>query len=162
MNDQVKAYLRVEVVVSAAFNFFINGMIASLIYHKVDYIPADPVSIGVDLLLTCVPVFILTALFDSASLRRAKGTGLYASERKHVQELGRLFRCPLLFGAAAGLAVAAVLTALAAPVLFLLDVTTVSFWTYIVAKPVFTAVLGSGGTLLMLYIGICGGERSEK
>ena len=41
MNAKIKSYLKAEAIVAAAFNFFINGMIAALIYHKADRVSTD-------------------------------------------------------------------------------------------------------------------------
>jgi hypothetical protein len=154
MNKELMAYLGLEAKVSAAFNFFINGMISALIYHKADFVPADNISLAIDLLLTCLLMFILTALFSTASLRRTNTIGILEPGNKAIRKLSRLFRRPILFGLLMGMATAAVLFALAAPVFALLGVKTFTFSAYIALKAVGCALLGGTVTMTALYLGL--------
>lgn len=154
MNEELMAYLGLEAKVSAAFNFFINGMISALIYHKADSVPVDNVSLAIDLILTCLLMFILTALFSTASLRRTNTIGILAPGNKATRKLSRLFRRPILFGLLMGMATAAVLFVLAAPVLALLGVGTLTFGTYIALKATGCALLGGTVTMTALYLGL--------
>lgn len=43
MNRELAVYLRLQDTIAAAFNFFINGMIAALIYHKANFVPTDTI-----------------------------------------------------------------------------------------------------------------------
>lgn len=158
MNEELKAYLKVETVLSAAFNFFINGMAAALIYRMENTVSSEPISIATDLVITCLSVFVLTSFFSKASLSRSKTFGTLVSECRLIKILGGILHRPLLFGAAAGLTAAAILTALTAPVFALLNITLIPFWIYIAVKCVFSALLGGGATLIELYIGMCGNE----
>jgi hypothetical protein len=154
MNKELKAYLRIETTLSAAFNYFIGGMAAALIYRKADTVSAAPVSIAIDLLITCLSVFILTALFSNASLKHSKTAGMFVPERWLIKTWAGLIRRPLLFGTAAGLTAAVILTALTAPLFALLNISEIPFWIYIAVKPVFNAFLGGGATRLELYSGM--------
>jgi len=58
--------------IAAAYNFFINGMAAGLIYHKAGYVPTASVSIAVDLPIACLSAFVISMPFSRASLRRNK------------------------------------------------------------------------------------------
>ena len=155
MTDELKGYIKIEAKVSAAFNFFINGMIAALVYHKADIVPTNVVSIPIDLLLTCLLIFILSAYFCRASLRRTKTAGLLESNNRLLRRLGRLLRHPLLYGLALGTFTAVVLSVLVAPVFALLGVGSLRFGWYVVLKVLFTALLGGGVTVLTLYAGMC-------
>ena len=53
MSNELKSYLKTEMIIAAAFNLFINGMVAALIHHKADYVPTDVISIAIDLTATC-------------------------------------------------------------------------------------------------------------
>lgn len=158
MNEELKAYLGLEAKVSAAFNFFINGMISALIYHKVDLVPADTISVAADLILTCLLMFILTALFSTASLKRTKTLGLLEPGNQMIRRLSRLFRYPVLFGAVTGLAVASVLFIFFAPIFAMLGIKLLPFAIYISLKAMGCALLGSGATLMSLHIGLYRGE----
>lgn len=155
MNKELVAYLRVEAIVSAAFNFFINGFIAALIYHKADWVPADTVSIAADLVITCLFIFTMGALFCTASLRRTKTEGILTSQNPLMRRLSRLFRRPALFGLLLGALTAATLLALIAPAFALLGIRAIPFGGYILLKSVFSALLGCGVALLALYAGMC-------
>jgi hypothetical protein len=148
------AYLGLEAKVSAAFNFFINGMIAALIYHKADLVPADTISLSIDLVITCLLMFILTALFCKSSLKRTKTTGILPPGSKMVRRLSRLYRRPVLFGTVLGLAAAIVLFALAAPVLALLGFKSIPFGIYVFLKSTGCALLGSAANQVSLYAGL--------
>jgi len=115
MNAKIKSYLKAEAIVAAAFNFFINGMIAALIYHKADRVTTDTVSIAIDLVTTCFLTFTITALFCRASVRRTKTADILKTGSCIVRFLSRLFNRPVLFGALTGIITAVVLFTLAAP-----------------------------------------------
>ena len=97
MNQEIRAYLRLEATVAATFNFFINGMVSALIYHKADSVPFDAVSIAIDLLLTCFFIFTVTVFFCRASLRRTKTYGILKNDTIAMHYLSRLFNYPVLF-----------------------------------------------------------------
>ncbi|HWR23867.1 MAG TPA: hypothetical protein VN366_10385 [Feifaniaceae bacterium] len=160
MDKELISYLRTEAGISAAFNFFINGMLAALIHHKADWVPADAVSLAIDLALTCVFICTIGALFCAASLRRAKAGGVCAGQNPLIRRLGRLFRRPALFGLLLGALTAAALFALAAPIFTLLGIRAVSFSVYIALKTVFCALLGYFATLASLHAGLCR-EKAE-
>lgn len=155
MNKEIRAFLSLQAKVSGAFNFFISGMIASLIYHKADVVPTGTVSLAIDLILTCLLTFILNALFCKASLTSSKTTGILDNGNKFIRQLSRLFRRPLLFGTLIGLAAAAVLFVLIAPVFALLGLKSLPFGIYILVKTIFSTVLGGASALMELYIGMC-------
>ena len=158
MNQEIKAYLRIEATVAAAFNFFINGMIAGLIYHKVDLIPFDTVSIAVDLFLTCFFTFLITAFFCRASLKRTKTYRILKSQNDLIGLLSRLFRYPALFGVLLGVIAGLAFFIPIAVVFSVLQIKAVPFGGYALFKTVFCALLGYGVTLLELYSGMCGNE----
>lgn len=106
MNEEIKNYLKTEALIAGAFNFFINGMIAALVHHKTDIVPVDAISVAVDLTATCLLMFILTALFDRASIRRTKTAGILKSGSRVVRFLSRLFGHPVWFGVLTDLVVA--------------------------------------------------------
>lgn len=155
MNEEIKAYLRLEAMVAAALNFFINGMVASLIYHKADMVPADILSVAIDMTLTCLFIMTITAFFCRGSLKRTKTAGILESGSQLLRHLSRLFRRPLLFGVLLGGATAAVLLAVIAPIIALLDLQAIPFGWYIALKTILCAFLGGGVTLTGLYAGMC-------
>lgn len=155
MPDEIKAYIRLETKVSAAFNFFINGMLAALIYHKADTVPTNIVSIPIDLLLTCLLMCILSAYFCSSSLKRTKTAGIFESPRKLFGFLGRMLKYPLLYGLATGTLAAIILSALIAPAFMLIGISTIPFFWYVALKALFATALGSGVSALALYSGMC-------
>ena len=155
MNKELKSYLKTEMIIAAAFNFFINGMIAALIYHKADYVPTDVISIAIDLTATCLFTFIISALFCRASVRRTKTAGILETKSRFMRFCGKLFRRPVLFGAVMGLVAAVVLWIVTAPLFALLGITALPFGVYVAFKCVFAALLGGGVTLLELYSGMC-------
>jgi sterol desaturase/sphingolipid hydroxylase (fatty acid hydroxylase superfamily) len=154
VNEELKAYLGLEAKVSAAFNFFINGMIIALIYHKADLVTADTFSLSIDLIITCLSMFILTALFCKASLRRTKITGILPPGSQMMRRLSRLYRRPVLFGTVLGLAAAMALIALAAPVLALTGLKAIPFGIYVALKSTGCALLGSAANQASLYAGM--------
>ena len=154
MNVEIKSYIKAEAIVAAAFNFFINGMIAALIYHKADIVPTDAISIAIDLTATCLLLFILTALFCRASVRRTKTAGALKIGSRIVNFLSKLFVRPVLFGALAGIFAAFVLFTLTAPLFAVLGISTLPFGVYVALKCVFTSLLGGGVTAFELYLGM--------
>jgi hypothetical protein len=158
MNEEIKAYLSIEMKVAAAFNFFINGMVIALIYHKADMVPADTVSIAVDLSLTCLFTFIVSAFFNKASLGRTKTAGILEASNPVIRGLSRLFRHPVLFGALLGFFTAAVMFGLVAPVFAFLGLKELPFDLYLIMKTIFCALLGGGVALIELYAGMCKAE----
>ena len=154
MDQEIRAYVRLEARVSGAFSFFINGMVAALIYHKADTVPFDSVSIAADLLVTCVLMVTLTAYFARASLERTGTSGIYKSDSRFLRSTSLLFRRRFLFGPLAGILVAIPCFLLIAPVPALLHMERISFGGYIVFKTSFTAVLGYSLTRLELYAGM--------
>ncbi len=155
MNQEIRAYLRLEATVAAAFNFFINGMVSALIYHKADSVPFDAVSIAIDLLLTCFFIFTVTVFFCRASLRRTKTYGILKNDTIAMHYLSRLFNYPVLFGVLLGIFTAMLLFVLIAPAFVLLHIDKIPFGWYIVFKTTFCAFLGYGVTLLEMYSGMC-------
>ena len=155
MNAELKRYLKIEMTIAAAFNFFINGMVAALIYHMVDNVPTDIISIAIDLTATCLFTFILCSLFCRASVRRTKTAGILETKNRFTGFWSRLFRRPVLFGLLAGLASAAVLYLLTAPLFLLLGIYALPFGVYIALKCVFSLLFGGGVTFFALYSGMC-------
>ena len=154
MNVEIKSYLKAEAIVAAASNFFINGMIAALIYHKADRVSTDTVSIAIDLVLTCLLTFTITALFCRASVRRTKTAGILKTGNRIVRFLSRLFNRPVLFGVLTGLVVAIASFTLTAPLFALLGIQTLPFGVYITLKCIFSALLGGSVTVLELCSGM--------
>jgi hypothetical protein len=158
LNKEIKEYINIEIKAAAAFNFFISGMITALIYHKADTVPTDTVSIAIDLTITCLLTFIISAFFNRASLRRTKTAGILDAPNPVIGRLSRLFRRPVLFGTLLGFFTAIVLFGIAAPVFALLGLKELSFGVYIALKTIFCALLGSGVTFVGLYAGMCRAE----
>jgi hypothetical protein len=154
MTQELKSYIRIETIVAAAFNFFINGMIAALVYHKADYVPTNAISICLDLVLTCLLMCILSAYFCRASLRRTKTAGILEGSGALLKRFGRLLRYPLLFGLVLGLVAAVILSALTVPLFAWLGIYTLPFGWYVVLKVLFTAVFSGGITRFTLYAGM--------
>ena len=94
MNAELKAYFSIQAKIAAAFNFFINGMIAGLIYHTAEVVPTDVVSIAIDLVITCLLIFTITAFFCRAGLKSTKTQGILPPANNFVRFLARLFRIP--------------------------------------------------------------------
>ena len=158
MTREIKAYLKTEMIIAAAFNFFINGMIAALIYHKADYVPTDIVSIAIDLTATCLFTVTISALFCRASVKQTKTAGILETKSRLIRFSSKLFWHPVLFGVLMGLAFAVVLWVLTAPLFVMLGIAALPFVVYVALKCVFAALLGGGITLLELYSGICKAE----
>ena len=157
MSRELSAYLRVQAIIAAAFNFFIGGMIAALIYHKAELVPADAISIAIDLTVTCLLTFAITTPFCRASLRRDKTGGVFTAQTARL--LARLSRRPALLCISLGLFTALILFILTASLFALLGVTAVPFYLYIALKSVFSAALGAFVTCTALYAGMC---RADK
>ena len=155
MNDELKSYLKIEMIVATAFNFFINGMCAALIYHKADYVATDAVNIAIDLTSTCLFTFIISALFCRSSLKRSKTVGILEPDNRFMRFSSRLYLRPVFFGIVFGIITAAILTALTATLFALLGVYAIPFGIYIALKCIFAALLGGGVTLFELYSGMC-------
>ena len=155
MNREIKAFLGIQAKISAAFNFFISGMITALVYHSVDIVPLDPVSVAIDLVITCLLTFTITACFCRASLKSTKTAGILPPPNILLRFLARLFKFPLAFGVLLGLAVATVLFAVIVPGLVLLKITALPFYPYVFIKAFSCMLFGSGVNLLELYIGMC-------
>lgn len=81
MNRELAAYLRIQAVIAATFNFFIGGMIAALIYHKADFVPTDIVSIAIDLGVTYLLTFAITVPFCRASCAETKPRAFWPRRR---------------------------------------------------------------------------------
>jgi len=158
MNKELKAYIKAEAVIAAAFNFFINGMVTALIHHKADRVPTDISSIAIDLTLTCLPILILTSLFSRASITRTKTVGILETDSRVMLSLSRLFRHPVLFGVLIGFIITAALFILTASAFALLGIYAIPFGFYVALKCVFAALLGGGAVVLELYTGMCKAE----
>jgi len=155
MNRELTVYLRTQATIAAAFNLCIGGLIASLIHHKADVVPADAISIAIDLLITCLLTAAITTPFCRASLRRDKTGGVLPVKTSFARLLARLYRRPVLLCVSIGVGAALMLSALAASVLALLGVTAVPFYLYIALKSVLCAALGAFVTITVLYAGMC-------
>jgi hypothetical protein len=156
MNRELAVYLRIQASVTAAFSFFIGGMAAALIYHKADFVPADAISIAIDITVTCLLTFGITTPFCRASLRRDKTGGVLVAKTPLARLLARLFRRPVLLIVSFSLCTALILSALTALFFALLGVTALPFYLYIVLKSVFCAMLGALAAFVALYAGMCG------
>jgi len=154
MNTDLLRYVKIEAAVGAAFNFFINGMVAGLIYHGADAVATDPISLAIDLVLTCVLTGVISALCIRASLRGTKTLGILPGGSPIVRWLARRFGRPALFGLGMGLLLVVVLYIPTALVFGLADIQALSFYTYIALKCVLAAVLGAGVTALEMYAGL--------
>lgn len=155
MNKETRDFLGLQAKVSGAFNFFINGMIGSLIYHKADTVPTGTVSLALDLTLTCLFTFMINAFFCRANLKSYKLSGMLPCRNKLIVFLSRLFRRPLLFGVIIGFAVSAAVFLLVAPIFAALGLNTLPFGVYITLNLLFCAPLGGAATILELYSGMC-------
>ncbi|MEL7565958.1 MAG: hypothetical protein AAGU27_13860 [Dehalobacterium sp.] len=156
MNRELAVYLRLQAVIAAAYNFFISGMIAALIYHKADFVPTDTISIAIDITITCLMTFAITTPFCRSSLRRDKTGGVLAAKTPPARLLAWLSRCPVLMVISLSLCAMLILFALTASFFALLGVTAVPFYLYIALKSVFSAALGAFATCAVLYAGMCG------
>lgn len=157
MNGVLAGYLRLQASNAAAFNFFIGGMIAALIYHKEDFVPSDALSIATDITITCLLTFAITMPFCRASLRRDETGGILTAKTPQARLLTRLYRSPVLFCASLGLCSALILSTLTVSLFTLSSVTTMPFYLYVGFKSVFSAVAGAFATCAALYAGMCAG-----
>ena len=155
MNDELKAYLRIESKLAAAFNFFISGMIAALIFHSVDKVPTDVISIAIDIIITCLFTFTITAYFCRACLKANKVAGILSPVNGFIRFLVRIFRVSLGFGVLPGLASAVILFIIIASGFTLLNIIALPFYPYVLLKSLFSMLLGGGAALLNLYAGMC-------
>lgn len=155
MNAEIREYIRIEAVLAAAFNFFINGMVVALLYHKADKVATDTLSIAADLAITCLCIFILTAIFCKASLRRTRTSGILACGSNWICRLSRLFRRSVLFGVLLGILTAVVIFALIAPVFGFFGLDAIPFGWYVALKSLLAALLGGGAAAAELYLGMC-------
>lgn len=151
MNRELAVYLRLQAIIAAAFNFFIGGMIAALIYHKADYVPTDAISIAIDITVTCLLTTAITTPFCRASLRRDKTGGALAAKTPLERLLSRLFSRPVTMCALLGLSLAVVLSFLTIAVFSLIGVITIPFYLYIALKSLFCAALGAFVSCMVLY-----------
>jgi len=154
MPKELAAYLRLQATVAAAFNFFISGMIAALIYHKAEVVPTDTVSIAIDLTLSCLLTFVVTAPFCRASLRRDRTAGVLPAKTRTDRLLAFAFHRPVLTSLLPGFCAALLLFIPAAAIFALLSVTALPFYVYIAIKSVFAALLGALATCSILYAGM--------
>ena len=115
----------------------------------------DIISIAIDLTATCLFTFIISALFCRASLKRSKTTGIIETKSRFMRFSSKLFRRPVLYGAAMGIIAAAVLWGLTASLFMLLGIYAFPFGLYVALKCVFAALLGGGVAFLELYSGMC-------
>jgi len=155
MNKEIKGYLKAEAIISAAFNFFINGMIVGVQYHNVDFVPTNIVSIAIDLTATCLLMFLITTPFCKASLKRTKTTRILPNKSRVIRRVSRLFRRPALFVVFMALLSAAVLYIPTSALFLLFGIYEISFCVYLALKIVFCAVFGGFITTLELYSGMC-------
>ena len=162
MNDDLKAYFSIQAKISAAFNFFISGMIAGLIYHAAAEVPTDVVSIAIDLAITCVLTFTITAYFVRAGLKSTKTIGILPPANGFTRFLARLYNAsrigviyPLRFGVLMGLAAAIVLFIIIAPIYALMGIMVLPFYPYVIIKSLSCMLLGSGVTIFEMYTGMC-------
>jgi len=155
VNEEVKGYLRVSAVMSAAFNFFINGMIAALEYRKTDFVPTNIVSIAIDLGVTCLMIFAITTPFCKSSLRQTKTIGILPAGGRVVRAGSRLYRRPVWFVVLMTLLFALILYVPTASIFLIVGVYEIPFWVYLVLKCVFCAAFGGFITVMELYAGMC-------
>ncbi|HWQ50963.1 MAG TPA: hypothetical protein VN369_04080 [Terriglobales bacterium] len=155
MTPELAAYLKLQAAVSAALNFFVMGMVSGLIYHKADFVPTDPVSLGVDLGLTCLSAFMISMPLTRAGLRRDKTGDVLEATSPQSRFLARLFRRPLLFCLLFGFGTAALVFALAAPLFALAGAFALPFYAYVALKSTFGAALGAFVSTVLFYGGMC-------
>lgn len=155
MNNEIKAYITLEAKVGAAFNFFINGMVSALIYHKADVVPVDAVSLTIDFLITCLCICLITSFFVKISLRNTKTMGILPPYNRLHYTLGRLFRRTVLFDVLLGLITALLLFVATAPVFTALGLRMLPFGWYIFFKTFYCAILGSSVTIIEMISGMC-------
>lgn len=94
MTGELFSYLRVQALISAVLNLFIGGFIASLIYHRADLVPTDALNIAIDITITCLLTFLITAPFCRSSLRRDQTGGVLDAKTRATRLLSRLFAVP--------------------------------------------------------------------
>ena len=162
MNSELKSYLRTQAIISAAFNLFINGMVAALIYHQADYVPTNVVSIAIDLAATCLFTFGISEPFIRSSLKQTKTAGILEAGNRLMRLTAKLFRLPGLFSVVVGLTVAIILAVLVGALFIALGVYALPFGIYIALKCAFATVLGAGVALLELYSGMCKVSSTHK
>lgn len=155
MNKELVAYFRLQAIIAAAYNFFISGMISGLIYHKVDFVKADTISIAIDITITCLLTFFISTPFSRASLRRDKIEGIFTVKTPLARLLAWLYRYPVLLCVVLSLCTSLILSVLTAMFLSLLGVNAVPFYSYVAFKSVLCAVLGTFATCVVLYAGMC-------
>lgn len=158
MNSEIKAYISIEVKIAAAFNFFINGMISSLIYHKADMVQVDAISLAIDFTITCLCIYILTSFFIKASLKRTNTAGILAPYNKLHLFLGKLFKKNIIFGILLGFLTALTLFAVISSTFGIFGIKVLSFDWYIAFKPSYCALLGAGAAVLEMISGMCKAE----
>ena len=154
MNREIRSYIRAEAIASAAFNFFITGMVVALIFHKADYVPTTIIDFGVDLFIVCMFIGVLTILFSRASLKRTKFRETQTGDGRLPRFISRLMRCAVLFGVLFALVMFIVTFALIAPILTFFSITEIPFGIYVPVKCIFCALLASGATALELFSGV--------
>lgn len=156
MNRDLAVYLRIQASVSAAFGFVIGGMIAAMIYHNADFVPADAISTTIDITITCLLTFAITTPFCRASRYRDRTWGGLTVKTPQARLLIRLSRRPVLLIVSLGLCVALILSSLSALLFALLGVTAVPFYLYVVLKSMFSAMLAAFASCAALCAGMCG------
>ena len=154
MNRELAAYLRLQVLITAVLNFFIAGMIAGLIYHQAVLVPADSVSVVIDIMITSFLTFAITAPFARASLRRDKTGGVIEAKSSSARLLSRLSRRPLLMCILIGTCTVFLLSVSAVSLLSFFHVISVPFYLYVAVKSVSCSALGAFVTGTVLYAGM--------
>jgi len=162
VNDELKAYFIIQAKIAAVFNFFISGMITGLIYHAAEEVPMDVFSIAIDLMITCLLTFTITAYFVRAGLKSTKTVGILPPANGFARFLAMLYNAskkgviyPLRFGVLMGSAAAIALFVVIAPVFTLLGIAALPFYPYVLLKTVSCMLLGSGVTIMEMYAGMC-------
>jgi hypothetical protein len=154
MTRELTSYLRIQAIICAAFNFFIGGFIAALIYHQADFVPTDAVSISIDIMITCLLTFLITTPFCRSSLRRDKTGGILVAKSAAARWLSGLSRHPILMCLLLGVCTALILSIPVILLFMILRVSAVPFYLYIVLKCLFCAAMGVYVTVTVLFAGM--------
>lgn len=154
MNHELSAYVRIQAIITAAFSFFITGMVTALIYHQADFVPTDAISLVIDLLITCLLTYAITSPFARASLRRDKVGGLIEAKSSFDRLLARLYRRPFWLSALLGVCTFLTLSVLFVTLFALISLEQVPFYPYVMLKSVLGSVLGAFVTVTVLYSGM--------
>ncbi|MGB8143906.1 MAG: hypothetical protein WCF05_01810 [Chromatiaceae bacterium] len=138
--QSVDSYIRIQASVTAIINMIVNPLVSWLGNQARD--PTAIVSVAVDMVMTCLIMSTVIALFISAGTQKALRAGtLDARYQARWGALARLPKSGLLFGLSVGIGSAVVLVPLTFWLFNLFGVEAIPFWGLAGFKVIYTGIL---------------------